>query len=312
MIPNPERFWLIVLIANISIIVLYLVWGLLIRPRTRRGKEETIPASHYWICAVIMFVCPGVGAGFFAVSFVLLHIFFHGNVDLEDVIFSKERVVTHMKADEERDFNMVPLEEAIAISDTASLRQLMMNVIKGDIQKSLAAIALALNSSDSETSHYAASVLRDELNDFRVTVQKIYVQIGEDDENQMEYIRVLLDYMNSVLEQKVFTNMEQKNFVQMMSEVGGILYRKNPKDMPVSHYEWICLRLLEIEDYADMAIWCERVMEVYPNELASYTCRLKLYFTTQQQDAFFTTMNQLKESKIVIDRETLELIRTFS
>ena len=48
----------------------------------------------------------------------------------------------------------------------------MLNVIRGDLQDSLESIALALNSSDSETSHYAASVLRDELNDFRVNVQK--------------------------------------------------------------------------------------------------------------------------------------------
>lgn len=61
---------------------------------------------------------------------------------------------------------MAPLEESLAVSDKRNMRMLMLNVIRGDMQKSLESITMALNSEDSETSHYAASVLRDELNDF--------------------------------------------------------------------------------------------------------------------------------------------------
>ena len=70
---------------------------------------------------------------------------------------------------------MAPLEESLAVSDKRNMRMLMLNVIRGDMQKSLESITMALNSEDSETSHYAASVLRDELNDFRGPMcQKMY------------------------------------------------------------------------------------------------------------------------------------------
>ena len=62
---------------------------------------------------------------------------------------------------------MIPLEEAIAITEKQDLRSLMMNVVSSDIKNSLASITLALNSEDTETAHYAASVLQDALNDFR-------------------------------------------------------------------------------------------------------------------------------------------------
>lgn len=103
-------------------------------------------------------------------------VFFRQNVDLEDVIFSKERVKTHLRADEEREGNLVPIEEALAISDKDSLRTLVMNVVRGDVQNSLASISLALNSEDTETSHYAATVLRDALNDFRKRAQELYLR----------------------------------------------------------------------------------------------------------------------------------------
>ena len=108
----------------------------------------------------MMFLCPVVGPLFFLAGLVFNKVFFRQNVDLEDVIFSKERVKTHLRADEEREGNLVPIEEALAISDKDSLRTLVMNVVRGDVQNSLASISLALNSEDTETSHYAATVLR--------------------------------------------------------------------------------------------------------------------------------------------------------
>ena len=121
---------------------------------------------------------------------------------MEDVIFSKDRVQTHLKADEERERNMAPLEEALAVSDKRNLRMLMLNVIRGDMQKSLESITMALNSEDSETSHYAASVLRDELNDFRANVQKMYTQMQQEAEGETDYEEMLIDYMNRVLRQR--------------------------------------------------------------------------------------------------------------
>lgn len=50
----------------------------------------------------------------------------------------------------------------------------------------------------------------------------------------------------------------------------------------------------------------------YPDELLTYTCKLKLYFARQDREAFFQTLDTLKKSDVVIDRETLELIRIFS
>ena len=49
------------------------------------------------------------------------------------------------------------------------------------------------------------SVLRDELNDFRVTVQKIYTDMKEEEPDQTDSEEMLIDYMNRILCQKVFT-----------------------------------------------------------------------------------------------------------
>lgn len=297
-----------VLIINTGLALVYLIWNI-IRGRKEHEKEKS---RGCLIRTVVMLLCPVAGPLFFFMSWLWYVVFFSEPVDLEDVVFSKERVRTFLHAEEERERNMVPLEEAIEITDTAELRVLMMNVIRGDIHKSLASIALALNSEDTETAHYAASVLQDALNDFRIRVQKQRQLIVDGGDNISVSAEILIDYMNQVLEQKVFNDMEQKTYVNMLDEICEIFYEKDRAHMTSSQYEAVSLRLLEIEDYDKCSKWCERAEYHYPDALATYTCQLKLYFNSGQKDKFFDVIEELKKSPIVIDSETLELIRVFN
>lgn len=262
------------------------------------------------IRAAVMLLCPVAGPCFFGLAHLFYKAFFHTPVSLEDVIFSKERVRAFARAEEDRERNIVPLEEAIEITDKDELRGLMMNVVRGDIQKSLAAISLALNSEDTEAAHYAASVLQDELNHFRVSVQKQYLQLTQG-EFRPDYAEALLEYMNSVLEQRVFTELEQKRYVDTMEEVAELLYVNKCENVTSSMLEAISLRLLEAEDFEKCGKWCERAEYRYPNTLATYSCRLKLYFNSGQREKFFEVIRELKQSAVVIDSETLEMIRVF-
>ena len=315
---RAEWLFVIVLIINFIISVLYYLWGALfyVPARERQDKDEAEYLHDnrrtYLIRVIVMVLCPIIGPLFFLVSHLIYMTIFRQEVDLEDVIFSKERVKTNAKADEERERNLVPLEEALAVSDKKNLRMLMLNVIRGDLQDSLESISLALNSEDSETSHYAASVLRDELNDFRVNVQKIYTDMKEEKPDQTDSEEMLLDYMNRILCQKVFTEIEQAKFVNRMVEAAESLYQKNASRMLPQRYEAVCLRLIEQKQFDQADLWCERLAKQFPDELTAYTCRLKLYFKENDRDRFFSVMDQLKKSDIIIDSETLELIRVFS
>ena len=57
-------------------------------------------------------------------------IFFHGEVNLEDVIFSKERIRQVDKSNMEQERNIVSIQEAVAISNYKSQRELMMNILR--------------------------------------------------------------------------------------------------------------------------------------------------------------------------------------
>ena len=107
-------------------------------------------------------------------------------------------------------------------------------------------------------------------------------------------------------------DLEQDRFVRMLEEAMELLYEKNASRITPEWYEGLCMRLLESRNFENVEKWCIRLEEQYPNELCAYTCRLKLYFTVKNRDAFFQTLNALKNSNIIIDSDTLEMIRIFS
>ncbi len=292
--------FLVLLIINLIVVLCYLIWNLFRKKEKRKG---------FVIRIIVMIFCPVVGPCFFLVGNALFKTVFSGNVDLNDVIFSKERVKTYLHADEDRERNMVPLEEAIEITDKENLRNLMMNLVRGDIQESLSKISMALNSEDTETAHYAASVLQDALNDFRCKVQQGINYINENGSDALEFACSLIEYMDKVLEQRVLTDLEQKSYVGVMDSICEVIY-KNQR-MTSRYYEAISIRMLEIEDFKGSQKWCFRAQYQFPNTLSTYTCQLKLYFTTNQKDRFFEVLNELKKSSVVIDKETLEMIRVF-
>lgn len=291
-----------ILTVNLIVTIIYLILNLFFRKDNR---------TSFWVRIIVMLLCPVTGALMLFVGYICFLLFFHREVDLADVVFGKDRVKSYMYADEDRERNLVPVEEAITVTDKENLRNLMLNVVRSDVQKSLATIALALDSEDSETSHYAASILQEVLDGFRANVQKIYQQMKEDEEGRPEYAHILIDYMNPVLKQRPFTDVEQKGQVDILDEVCEMLYETGPENMESIELEAVSLRLLEVSEYERSQKWCGRAALLYPNTLSTYACWLKLYFSMGKKEEFFRVLGELKQSGISIDQETLELIRVF-
>lgn len=293
-------WFVILLIVNLIAAGIYLVWNIIHKTN-----------KNYIVGFIVMLVCPLVGPLFYLLAYLFFKLFFQDPVDLEDVVFSKDRIKSFVSAEEDSERNLVSLEEAIEITNEKELRGLMMNVVRGDVQKFLYSISLALNSQDTETAHYAASMLQDALNDFRTKVEKERMLVLEDSAQSALYAETLVEYMNQVLEQRAFTDMEQRNFVKIMDEMCEILYQKEPGRVTSVIYEAVSLRLLEIEEFEKAEKWCGRAKIFYPNALASFTTQLKLYFASGKKEQFFATVEELKQSSVVVDNETLELLRVF-
>ena len=297
--------FLIVVIINCLIAAVYLLWYLVF-------KRDQDNRKQYIMHTVIMVLCPVIGPLFFLCGFLKYHFLVFGDRDLSDVEFSKSRHNPRLKADEERERNIVPVEEAILISDKEKKRKNMLNVLLGETDEALSSIAMALNSDDSEVAHYAASFLQSKLDLFRENVRRAMQIIQEKEsreESCTEDILALIRYMEQLLKQKVLTQLEQTDYVGQMEGLCQKVYDMAKDQIDPICYSGICRLLIDLKAYDRAEVWGERFAAQYPDQLQAYKLRMRLYFEMEEKDKFFETLDQLKSSNVVIDNQTLKLIR---
>ena len=297
--------FLAVVIVNCVVTMGYLIWYLIF-------KRDQDNRKQYIMHAVIMVLCPVVGPLFFLCGYLKYRFIKFGDRDLSDVEFSKQRHAARVKADEERERNIVPVEESIMISDQEKKRTNMLNILLGETGETLSAIALALDSDDSEVAHYAASFLQSKLDAFRERVRQSKQMIQEQKDRGEPYqdaVLVLIRDMDQILKQQVLTWVEQLDYVGQMETLCQDLYDNDRDRLEVSCYSSLFSRLLELQAYDRAEVWGERFADQYPDQLQPYTLRMKLYFETEQTERFMQVLAKLRASNIEIDYQTLELIR---
>ena len=295
----------IILILNALIAAGYLIWHLIM-------KKDTDNRKQYVMHTMIMLICPVIGILYFFFGFVKYHFVKLGERDLSDVEFSKKRNVARMKADEERERNIVPVEEANIISDQEKKRVNMLNILLGETGETLSAIALALESDDSEVAHYAASFLQSKMDAFREQIREQNRVIQEKKAQNVPYLadiqRQIWD-MPHILMQKVLTEVEQRDYVGQLEQLCQELYEQDRSRMDEDCYGSLFQLLLDLQSYEKAEFWAERFAAQYPDQLQPYRMRMKLYFETEQTERFFEVLEQLRASNVEIDHQTLELIR---
>ena len=298
----------VILTINTMIAAGYLIYGLAFR--VKKEKDEKDPV-RYVILSLFMLLCPVIGPAFLGFGNLFYHLFFDTSIDLAAITFSKKRVDFVERPDESDEINLIPMEEAIMINDKENLRNLLLTVLRGDVKKSINAVTKALNSSDSEASHYAASAIMDIMNEFQKTLQKFYAQMDADP-NDTEVMVLYINYLSEMLGAGFLSELEEKTYIYSLQKVCERLFHADPTQLNPMHYTALISLLTKINDLQSSELWIQRFTTNYPDHIEMYRCALHHYFSIKDKIHFFEYMNRLKHSNIPIDNDMLELIRTFS
>ena len=307
--PKQEVIFLaIILTINTMIAAGYLIYGLAFR--VKKEKDEKDPV-RYVILSLFMLLCPVIGPAFLGFGNLFYHLFFDTSIDLAAITFSKKRVDVVERPDESDEINLIPMEEAIMINDKENLRNLLLTVLRGDVKKSINAVTKALNSSDSEASHYAASAIMDIMNEFQKTLQKFYAQMDAEPDDT-EVMVLYINYLSEMLGAGFLSELEEKTYIYSLQKVCERLFHADQTQLKPMHYTALISLLTKINDLQSSELWIQRFTTNYPDHIEMYRCALHHYFSIKDKIHFFEYMDRLKHSNIPIDNDMLELIRTFS
>ncbi len=292
---------LIIVIIN-SILALTLLSGAFFQ---KKGQRATMLLLSWFI-----FLVPLFGLLYILFGSLLNFLKRRKDVDLSDVSFSQDREKEILPPDRETEMNFVPIQDALAISDSNSLRRLLLDSLRSNAKRTISSIAVAMNSKDTETSHYAASIILDALSECRSTAQNMLAQMQKNPED-VEMNLLTLDYIHDILSMKIMNDVEQRSYIYILDNVAENLFSHNLWHMTATHYLWLTDLFLSIKDYQMADKWVSRAGVYRPNMLDTYKANLHLYYEQQNQTAFFDCLNELRASDLVVDEEILRLFRLY-
>lgn len=266
--------------------------------------------STLFMLSWFIFIVPSFGILYILMGRIFVFLNRKKPVDMRDISFSREREAQILPPDLGTEMNYAPISDAMAVSDTSSLRELLLSVLRDDAIKSASAVSGAVESKDTETSHYAASFILDALSEYRSTVQTMIAEVEEHPENA-DINLLALGYIHGVLSSGILNNMEQKSYIYIMDDMAENLFIHNLWNMTATHYLWMVDLFIFIKDYNMANKWVKRAKLYRPNLLDTYKAQLRLFFGQKRWTEFFDCLNEIKESDITVDSEILNLFRLY-
>jgi len=257
-----------------------------------------------------IFIVPLIGAVYLLLSFMINYFIRNQNVDMSDVSFSQEREKLILPPDISAEMNYVPIHDAIAISDTASLRRILLNTMLSNVKNKISSIAAAMNSQDTETSHYVATMVMDVLSELRSAAQDMIEKMQKIPED-VEMNLLTFDYIYEFLSLKILSGVEQEAYIFTLDDVAENLFTYNLWYMTATHYLRMTDMFISIRNFSMAEKWSSRAGQYRPDMLDTYKAKLHLFFEQHHYSAFYKCLNELVSSQITADNEVAELMQMY-
>jgi hypothetical protein len=266
------------------------------------------------IMSIFMIICPLVGPLYLFCSWVVYEIYFKRremDISIEELSFRKEKIEVILKPDMNSALNKVPLEEAFIVSDKKSARKLLLDVLREDSNGSLKTILKAVEHTDSEVSHYAATAISDIISEFKIREKQLREKYNKDKGNS-DLCNEYTDYLNNFLSQKILSSVEQRFYCGLFQDLITAMEEYLPTEISGELYNELVCILLDLGENDKAKVWVEKALINNENELGSYKAALRYYYINEDRSEFLLLMEKLKKSNVLLDHDVLEMVRFFS
>lgn len=210
------------------------------------------------------------------------------------------------RPDVDKEINMIPLEEALTMSDHQTRRRFVLDTLKEESLEWVPFLTRAVRNEDSETSHYAVTALLEMKRTMTAELQRhavVYHREPERIDAAVAYADCLKRYIGSGL---MDAKLEwTSRFAQ--AEVLDRLIEASAGSEAVYAERVVCA--IALERYDEARETCESFLRDYPDSELAYVTALSLYFTLRMSDKFERVLERLKRAPIKVSNRTLQMIR---
>ena len=266
-------------------------------------KGEGAPTALFFI------FLPGLGFLIYFLPGLLRTFLEKAGVDREAVLthaFEIERQPEH--PDVREALNVVPVEDAMAVSSNAEKRALLLKQLKKSLKENYRILLAAEQDEDSESAHYVAAA---KMEIYRLE-QTQWLECRRDYEqepgNPAKY-HTACAVLKQMLESGVLSDREQSAYrKRLCSLVQGQLESAENQVAPEEYEEYLS-SLVELGRYADAELLWQKYADRLRSE-AAYHDMLKMFHRTGERQKFADLLDDLRRNRqIRLSPKGLEQLR---
>ena len=205
----------------------------------------------------------------------------------------------------EKELNVVPIADAMAVSSNTEKRALLLEQLKKDIHTNYKVVLLAGNDSDSESAHYVAAAKMEVSRRKQIQLVRLQKQLKKEPENAehlRKYLKELRDYITSDLLTEREAELYKLEYCKEMEK----LQRK--EEMTGEEYNCYITYLVDLKRYKEAETFWENFNQYERNEMA-YRKMLQMYYEMRDKQKFYQCLDSLKMSLVKLSPEGVRMLR---
>lgn len=208
--------------------------------------------------------------------------------------------------DREAETNIVPIGEALLVSDPARRRRSVLELLKRDVFQYLDHLRDALQNDDAETVHYAATALTDLKGKLMGAIRDLEANLErspDDPQLLRTYVEVLQKYIRvGFLDDRAVYRYRHK-----LSQALGRLAERLPDDVAVY--------VDKVNNDLAIGLWQEaeqtalRCLERFPDREEPYLALMNIYYAIRSREKLENVLAELQRSGVRLSKEGWEVVR---
>lgn len=207
--------------------------------------------------------------------------------------------------DFEEEINIVPVTDSLFLSTSKDKRSYLINLLKKDYSGHIKVLQKALESDDTEISHYAGAAIMEIKKQFE-SLLKSANEKYENNKDDIEILRVYIDiikrYLNSGIPDRVDYNEYTITYSYMLEK----FILKDPSKKEYFSEKISCD--IELGNFESAKEFCKKFSYYFPNDEEPYLMLMKLFYTTNDYKSLNKVIDFLKNADLKLSEKIKNII----
>jgi hypothetical protein len=221
----------------------------------------------------------------------------------------RRHIGVYSQVETEKELSVIPIEDALLISEHQTRRRVMIDILKQDANHYLEILQRAVSNEDTETSHYAVSAIMEVKRKMLLALQDLSVQYEKNKKNEYlvrTYAEVLKGFMSSGFLDKRTLLKHRHTYLSVLETLTDLT-----ENSEWAYHEKVNVEI-ELGMFAEAEATSLRYIETHPLSEDAYLCLLKVYFMTKSIVKLYETLDRLKKTPMRLSNQALTLVRFWS